>query len=229
MADAFFDAMHENKFIAGAWDLTNVKPDSVYPREWGLSKLDTVHAELGIRLLKGGWPFQPKSAPNRELEEFRPKNEVDSLAVAVLFKNKLTIEEAHLELALRYARQGLYPLVFQEYKSLYHITPHEVAFYERAAEALWRMKKFDEALPILFQASKVRETGTGNKMIGLILLLDGKVTQAIPYLEKALISLPNDPVLMQNLGSAYIKTGQVQEGMKLLAQVRQTHPQSPRD
>jgi predicted Zn-dependent protease len=66
-------------------------------------------------------------------------------------------------------------------------------------------------------------------MIGLILLLGGKVAEAIPYLEKARISLPNDPVLMQNLGSAYIKTGQVQEGMKLLAQVRQTHPQSPRD
>ncbi|MDZ7288754.1 MAG: GDSL-type esterase/lipase family protein [candidate division KSB1 bacterium] len=224
MADAFFEAMHENKFIADTWDLTNVKPDSVYPREWGLSKLDTVYAELGIRLLKGGWPFQPKSAPNRALQEFQPKNEVDSMAVAVLFKNELNLEKAHLELALRYARQGLYPLVFQEYKSLYHTIPYEVTFYERAAEALWRMKKFDEALPILFQARKVRETGTGNKMIGFILLRGGKAAEAIPYLERARIWLPNDPLLMQNLGTAYIRTGRVQEGMKLLTQLQQTHP-----
>jgi tetratricopeptide (TPR) repeat protein len=209
MADAFFDAMHDNRFIADTWDLTNVKPDSVYRREWGLSKLDTVYAELGIRILKGGWPFQSKFETNRALQEFHPKNEVDSMAVAVLIKNKLNLESAHLELALRYTRQGLYPLVFEEYKSLYYTVPSEVVFYERAAEALWRMKKYDEALPILFQARKVRETETGNKMIGLILLHDGKVTQAIPYLEKALISLPNDPLLMWNLGSAYIKTGRV--------------------
>jgi predicted Zn-dependent protease len=87
------------------------------------------------------------------------------------------------------------------------------------------MKKFDEALPILFQARKVRETGTGNMMIGYILLQDGKMAQAIPYLEKARISLPNDPLLMQTLCSADIKTGRVQEGMKILVQLRQTHPQ----
>jgi len=145
--------------------------------------------------------------------------------VAILVKNELNLESAHLELAVRYTRQGLYPLVFQEYKSLYYTIPSEVVFYERAAEALRRMKKFDEALSILFQARKIRETGTGNKMIGLILLLDGKVTQAIPYLEMALISLPNDPLLMQNLGSAYIKTGRIQEGRNLLVQLQQTHPQ----
>lgn len=229
MADAFFDAMYDNKFITDTWDLTNVKPDSVYHREWGLSKLDTVYAELGVRILKGGWPFQSKSAPNRTLQEFHPMNEVDSMAVAVLVKNELNLESAHLELAIRYTRQGLYPLVFQEYKSLYYTIPNEVVFYERAAEALRRMKKYDEALSVLFQARKVRETETGNKMIGLILLLGGKVTQAIPYLEKALISLPNDQLLIQNLGSAYIKTGRVQEGRKLLVQLRQTYPQNRRN
>jgi lysophospholipase L1-like esterase len=229
MANAFFDAMHDNKFITDTWDLTNVKPDSVYRREWGLSKLDTVYAELSIRILKGGWPFQSKSTLNRALQEFHPKNEVDSMAVAVLIKNKLNLESAHLELAKRYTQQGLYPLVFQEYKSLYYTIPSEVVFYERAAEVLRRMKKYDEALSVLFQARKVRETGTGNKMIGLILLVDGKVTQAIPYLEKALISLTNDSLLMQNLGSAYIKAGRVQEGRNLLVQLQQTHPQNRRN
>jgi lysophospholipase L1-like esterase len=229
MADAFFDAMRDNKFIADTWDLTNVKPDLAYRREWGLSKLDTVYAELGIRILKGGWPFQSKFETNRALEEFHPKDEVDSMAVDVLIRNKLNLESAHLELAVRYTQQGLYPLVFQEYKSLYYTVPSEVTFYERAAEALRRMKKYDEALSILFQARKVRETGTGNKMIGLILLLDGKVAEAIPYLEKALISLPNDPLVMQNLGSAYIKTGRVQEGRNLLVQLQQTHPQNRRN
>jgi tetratricopeptide (TPR) repeat protein len=226
MADAFFNAMHENRFIADTWDLTKVKPDSVYRREWGLSKLDTVYAELSIRILKGGWPFQRKSEINRALQEFHPKDEVDSIAAAVLFKNELNLESAHLELAKRYTQRGLYALVFQEYKSLYYTIPSEVVFYERAAEALWRMKKFDDALPILFQAREVRETGTGNKMIGLILLHDGKVAEAIPYLEKALVFLPNDPLLMQNLGSAYIKTGRVQEGTALLVQLRESHPQN---
>ena len=229
MADAFFNAMHDNKFIADTWDLTNEKPDSVYRREWGLSKLDTVYAELGIRILKGGWPFQPKSVPNRALQDFHPKNEVDSMAVDVLINNKLNLESAHLELAIRYTRQGLYPLVYKEYKSLYYTTPNEVVFYERAAEALRRMKKFDEALSVLYQARKVRETATGDKMIGLILLIDEKMTQAIPYLEKALISLPDDPLLLLNLGSAYIKIGRVQEGRNLLAQLRQIHPQNQRN
>jgi tetratricopeptide (TPR) repeat protein len=229
MAEAFFDAMRENKFIADTWDLTNVKPDSVYRREWGLSRLDTVYAELGIRILKGGWPFQSKFETNRALEEFHPKDEVDSMAVDVLIRNKLNLESAHLELAVRYTQQGLYLLVFQEYKSLYYTVPSEVTFYERAAEALRRMEKYDEALSILFQARKVRETETGNKMIGLILLHDGKVLQAIPYLEKALVSLPDDPLLMANLGSAYIKVGRVQEARNLLIQLQQSHPQNRRN
>ena len=226
MADAFFNTMHDNNFISDKWDLTDVKPDSVYRREWGLSKLDTVYAELGIRILKGGWPFQHKSEPNLALREFHPKNEVDSMAVAVLFKNKLNLESAHLELAKRYTQQGNYPLVFQEYKSLYYTIPSEVIFYERAAEALRRMNRYSEALSVLFQARKVRETGTGNRMIGLLLMHDGNVTQAIPYLEEALISLPNDPLLLQNLGSAYIKTGRIQEGMDLLTQLEKNHPQN---
>ena len=229
MAGAFFDVMHDNKFVADTWDLANVKPDSVYRREWGLSRLDSVYAELGIRILKGGWPFQPKSILNRALQEFHLKNEVDSMAMDVLINNKLNLESAHQELAKRYTRQGLYSLVFQEYKSLYYTIPNEVVFYERAAEALRRMKKYDEALSVLFQARKVRETATGNKMIGLLLLLDGKVTQAIPYLEKALISLPKDPLLMRNLGSAYIKIGRVQEGKNLLVKLQQTHPQNRRN
>jgi tetratricopeptide (TPR) repeat protein len=229
MAGAFFDVMHDNKFVADTWDLANVKPDSVYRREWGLSRLDSVYAELGIRILKGGWPFQPKSILNRALQEFHLKNEVDSMAMEVLINNKLNLESAHQELAKRYTRQGLYSLVFQEYKSLYYTIPNEVVFYERAAEALRRMKKYDEALSVLFQARKVRETATGNKMIGLLLLLDGKVTQAIPYLEKALISLPKDPLLMRNLGSAYIKIGRVQEGKNLLVKLQQTHPQNRRN
>jgi tetratricopeptide (TPR) repeat protein len=229
MADAFFDTMHDNKFISDTWDLTNIKPDSVYRKEWGLSKLDTVYAELRIRILKGGWPFQSKSTMNRALQEFNPKNEVDSMAEAVLIKNKLNLESAHLELAKRYTRQGLYQLVFQEYKSLYYTIPSEVVFYERAAEILRRMKKYDEALSILFQARKVRETATGNKMIGLMLLMGGKITQAIPYLEKALISLPNDPLLIQNLGSAYIKTGRIKEGRNLLVRLEQTHRQNQKN
>jgi tetratricopeptide (TPR) repeat protein len=229
MADGFFDAMHNNRFITYVWDLTNVKSDSIYRRDWGMSKLDSVYVELGISILKGGWPFQPKSTPNRVLQEFHPKDEVDSMAMAVLIRNELNLESAHLALAVRYTRQGLYPLVFQEYKSLYYTIPNEVVFYERAAEALRRMKKFDEALSILLQARKVRETETGNKMIGLLLLQDGKTAQAIPYLEKALISLPNDPLLMQNLGSAYIKIGRVQEGRDLLVQLEQTHLQNRRN
>jgi tetratricopeptide (TPR) repeat protein len=226
MADAFFNAMNDNNFISDKWDLTNVKPDSVYRREWGLSKLDTVYAELGIRILKGGWPFQHKSEPNLALREFHPKNEVDSMAMAVLISNKLNLESAHLELAKRYTQQGLYPLVFQEYKSLYYTVPSEVIFYERAAEALRRMNRYSEALSVLFQARKVRETDTGNRMIGLILMHDGNVAQAIPYLKKALISLPNDPLLLQNLGSAYIKTGRIQEGRDLLTQLKKNHPQN---
>ena len=229
MADAFFDAMHDNRFIDTEWDLTNVRPDSVYRRDWGLSKLDMVCAELGIRILKGGWPFQSKSTQNRALQEFHPKDEVDSMAVAVLLKKEFNLELAHLELAKRYTQQRLYSLVFQEYKSLYYTVPNEVVFYERAAEALRRMKKYDEALSILFQARKVRETGTGNKIIGLLLLQGGKVDQAIPYIEKALISLPNDPLLIQNLGSAYIKTGRVQEGRNLLVQLQQIYPKNHRN
>ncbi len=227
MADAFFETIKKHGFISDRWDTVNVPPASYYQQNWGMTPLDTLYANLRIRVLKGNWPFKPRWVKNTALLEYRPQTKAESLAVQIILDRRMTTERAHVELARYYERQGRFLEAFREYYALVYATPHNISPYIFAANMLIKAKQFDSALPLLYASMRVKETAFALKWIGQILLERGEIGQALPYLEKAYSATPQDPQLLYNLSGAYALQKRYEQAKMLLRQLESISPNFP--
>ncbi len=221
MADAFFNTMFENKFILASWDTGLIRSSADYFSNWGLTEIDTVHADLSIRFLKGGWPFQPKSAPNTILADFVAKSKADSVSLDILMDRSQNIAVGHLRMGEYYQNNKQYNQAFREYQAGFYTVPFETDFYQRAVNMLLLQQKYDEALPILYKSLQIKETSEAHKWLGQILLIKNRFEQAIPHLEKVAATEKNDPQLLYNLCRAYILTLQKEKAEKLFKYIQQ--------
>ncbi|MBN1782493.1 hypothetical protein JW948_15260 [bacterium] len=226
MADAFFNTLKVNGLIAAQWDSTGIHPWSWYRNRWGITALDTAEAELSIAYLKGGWPFQPESEPNHTLRDYHPATKAESLAVNILIDKDLNLEKGHMRLGEFYIRQKQYGPAFREYKALLTMVPHEMDFYERAAEAAIKMKDFDSALSICLKSLKLGERPFNTKWIGQIDLLHGNAAGAVAWLIKAAALAPEDTQVLFNLGRSYLVLGRMRESLDVYRRMHELEPGS---
>ena len=226
MAEGFFEALRGHGFIAPHWDSTLIKPAGYYRDTWGFTPLDSAYAALRIRILKGGWPFQPKAAPNRALVDYHPASKAESLAVRV-WEDKLDLERGHVQMAEYFEHRREHQKAYQEYNALICATPMNSSPYLRAANMLILLQRFPEALQLLRAGQKLEETPFGNKWIGQILLNEGKIKEGLPYLEKAVQLAPQDVEILFNLSGGYALDAQYQKARELLARLDQINPNFP--
>ena len=227
MADAFFEAMREENFISKEWDASKIKSDSFYLKTWVVTALDSIYGELRIRILMGGWPFKPRTAPNRALIDYQPSSRADSLAVKIWKDKNLTIEHGHVEMAEYYSQKKQYDLSYQEYNALICLTPFNISPYLGAANALIKAQKYEQVLPVLHKSLHVKETAFANKWIGQILLSNHKIQAALPYLERSLEMKESDPQLLYNLSGAYALNAQYEKAKVTIDKLYAIAPNFP--
>ncbi len=203
MADAFLQAMKENHFIAENWDESRIVPMEDYQQDWGLTEIDTVYADYSIAYLKGGWPFKPAIMPNRALENFHPQTRVDSVAIRVLTESNFSIVVGHVTLAEYYESKKQYDKAFREYKAAYYCIPFELEFYEGAVRNLLYLRRFAQALNILEISHRYGSTAFLDKWTGQLYVSQDKFAEALPYLERARVSLADDQQLLRHLLQCY--------------------------
>ncbi len=228
MAEAFFDTIRDAKVIDLPWDSTAVKPIEHYRQNWGMTDLDMACAELSIRYLKGGWPFQPQAGPNRSLQSFQPQGEVQTLALRVLTDDAYSIILAHDDLAQRHERKGRYLEAHHEYRALYHTVPWSTIFLNDAAKNLLRLKRTDEVPALLVRSLEIQETFFALRWMGHLLVNQSKFAEAIPYLERAREGHEDNEQVLLCLEQAYRYTGREDEaaaiGRKLKTPARTSRP-----
>ncbi|NQT24866.1 tetratricopeptide repeat protein [candidate division KSB1 bacterium] len=227
MADAFFNTMHENAFIAPEWEASRIVELATQKNSWAISPLDSVYAELSIRYLKGSWPFQPENRPNHAMDDFIQKNQVDSLAIYALMRNEISLEQANFRLAEYYESKGMDAWALKVYKALYYAIPHEVLFYHRAGNLLVKQQRFDEAYDVFKQSNRIKINFHAIKWMGQIHLMRNQLFEAIPLLEKAITLDKPDDQILYNLGRAYIQTLQLLKAQKIAEQIQTQSPGSP--
>lgn len=105
--------------------------------------------------------------------------------------------------------------------------PPDVFQYLEKAETLVKEKQFDQALLVLNQSLQIKETVSANKWIAQILMINGRVEEALFYLEKASKMMPDDPTLIYNLGGAYVMNAQYEKAQEILNQLDQIDPDFP--
>lgn len=228
LADAYFETMKQKHFIAPSWESRPLKPASYYRTHWGYTALDSLYGDLRIRILKGGWPFKPKSVPNRSLANYRPETKAESLAVKIWTDKKYTIERGHVKMAEYYKKRFKdYQKAFNEYNALIYLTPYNISPYLEGANALIKARDFDRALPILHKSLEVEESAYAYKWIGQIEFEKGKLSKALPFLEKAYKLNPSDAQLLYNLSGAYALKGQYKKANDFLTKLYKIDPKFP--
>jgi tetratricopeptide (TPR) repeat protein len=226
MATAFLNTIIINKIIDQGQEEI-VRPDFMnFNRTWGFTALDSLFADMTIHNLKNSWPFKPKGLPNFYLQNFKPKNIIEQIALRVLINPEFGLEMGHLELADYYEKNKNYIKAYKEYESLIYTIPFETDFYKKAATALLRIHNYNGAEQILQQSLRYRETYFAIKWLGQIALKNGDYHKAIEYLEKARQIQSNDTQLLYNLGRTYYYTGNKNLGDIILKQLLKLEPNS---
>lgn len=227
MAAAFFETMKQNNLITTDWTNERIKSSTFYRQNWGFTRLDTVYANLRIRYLKNGWPFKPKSLPNRAIADFKPTSMVDSIALKIMVNKNVNLERGHVELAKYYEKRKQFDSAYLEYRALIYETPFNVSPYLGAADMLIKQKKFDLAFPLLQKTLSIEETPYAFKWIGQIYLNDNEVQKSIPFLQKALKLVPDEPQVLYNISGAYALSGQYQKADSTLSRLEKISPKFP--
>jgi tetratricopeptide (TPR) repeat protein len=227
MAEAFFQTLCNNGLISQTSENIIDKSLMDSGREWGYTALDSLYGDLRIRILKGGWPFVSKSAPNRALQDFRPTSLAGSLAVRVYTDDQLTLERAHVQMAENFEKRKNYDLAFREYLALICLTPFNVSPYLRAADLQIKQGNLKVALPILEKSLHMDDSFFANKWIGQILLNNNKVKESLPYLEKAHKMKTMDAQVLYNLSGAYAMSAQYEKASQVLDKLYKINPNFP--
>jgi tetratricopeptide (TPR) repeat protein len=199
MSDAFFHTMEQDGLIEKNWHSSRLESDAFYHRSWPVTDLDRALGKLRIINLTDHYPYKPKGPGERTIADYSPRNKVEEIAFDV-FKRKLSYADGHRKLADYYQSQNHPQQAFREYLALINSTPYKVDAYLLTAEHLIKQQQFEQALPILKASLALKETGFAQKWIGQILLIMQRPREARPYLEKALVYLPNDTQTIYNLG-----------------------------
>jgi tetratricopeptide (TPR) repeat protein len=207
MAEAFFNTLKDAGLISRQWDAAKIKPMDWYQENWGMTALDLACAELRIKYLKGGWPFKPRSVPNRTLESFHPQTRVEELALRVLTDDNESIITGHYKLARRYLEQKNYLAAYEQYRALYHTVPWRTSFLNGAANCLLGLKRYDEVPPLLYRSLEIKETFFAQRWLGHLLVNQRKFDEAITVLEKARAEHPDNRQVLVCLEKAYQYTG----------------------
>lgn len=216
MADGFFRTLRAEGFIGREWDTGRTKNSVEYKRNWGMTALDTIYGNLSIRWLKGGWPFQPKEFHNTSLETYTPRNKIDSTALQVLIDMEMGLEVGHLNLAKHYRERKEYEQAYKEYRALIYTIPHEIMFYEGAAEMLLELNQEKKAISILEESLRIRKNAFAIKQLARLYLLNGNTNKALLYLAQADPAQIKDEEFLNILAHTYIAAGQFEKFHKTL-------------
>ncbi len=219
LAKAFYETMQDARMIDNVWPPPCIEQE----RNQGITELDSVYGTLVIRQLKGGWPFQPKSLPNRFIQNFRPANNVEEIAFRVLQGRNFSLESGHLALGEYYEKQGNFDKAFAEYNALITSIPTEMDFYRKAVTVLLSQKENEKASQLLHKSLVYKENNFANKWLGLIALMKENYREAISCLVKA---DQKDIQVIFNLGRAYYLADQWVNGEQCYLRLQNLAPQS---
>lgn len=228
IGELFFEKMKEQNLLPGKEtppaDIERAA-DSLLALDFPFTQLDTVIADLRLRILLGGYPFVPRGQPNQLVKSFVRKNRVDSLAAEVV--DRITLwEDAHYRMAEYHLMRGDIYAAEKEIRTLIQDRPQNKVNYEQAAKMFIEAGMFDDAMRYLVPVHKLGPTEYSYKWMGAIYLQQGIYKRALDYLSGALEFNQQDPQVWYNLAGAYYYNGKNQEAIDAVKRCIQLDPQN---
>lgn len=218
LADAFYNSIIESSII-GKSNPLNIKSVNWYRNNWGYTALDSLAADILVRKLKAGWPFQPDSIENNFIHSYQPASLLDSLAYQSVRYDDISIESAHKTLAKYYIIHDQPDKAVAEYSSILKSDPFGFMNYNEVGDILFDSKKYREALSKYEFAYFISSDSYSLSRIGEVNFLLGEFQKAIPFLEEVHKKVPEfkKRTILTCLYVAYQKTNQLEKADDLYA------------
>jgi tetratricopeptide (TPR) repeat protein len=227
MSDGFLTALRDHGLPEKTWDSTRVKPWSYYRNRWDFTELDSMIADLRIRHLKAGWPFQPEATVNNFRSSYIPHGIVDSLAFMTIKYVDVNPILAHKKLAAYYESIGDLRHASKEYGSLAYISPSEVSSYYYAADLAFKTEDFSNAIRYLNESPNSDTSFYVQFTLATIYASRNNRNGALSTLDKLQRLQLNDNLNLQVQKLKYtvlIDSGLTSEGEKTLARIKELDP-----
>ena len=203
------------------WGAAMTADDSTLWQRRGVTELDLEVAKIRIGMLTSRWPFVAEKFESAVV--YQPQNPLQELAYE-LWQKKITWEQAHVTAAERYTKQRDFARAAREYEALILETPHNVSPYLRSAWVHIMLNDLETAKARLLASLRIEETAEAHKSLGAILLKQKKAFGAVPHLEKALATLPDDAQLLYNLAGGYMMIGEVDKAERIIERLDKVRP-----
>lgn len=227
MADAFFNEMRQNQFIAKQWNSSIIKPSGYYRWNWGFTALDSLKADLNIKALKSGWPFQPDSVTNNFIYTYKPTSMVDSIAQMCVMYDNVSIGDKHRDLAKIYIVRGEKRKAFDEYHALIKYSPYNTYLYYEALKLLTDLNDYPTALNILLDLPNRDTIYFANMQIGKLYQQLNEHKRAIESFEKAKTQIAKNDNLEALLiaeFNSYKALNDSEKASQVMQQIQQLNP-----
>jgi tetratricopeptide (TPR) repeat protein len=215
----FTEKMEQYNLLPEEKNIAEGVQDSLTVADYDFSKLDSVIARYRIITLKSDWPYVKNPKPVSEvLKEINPLDYTDTLALLVV-DNKLQWEQAHRKLAVYYLENKNFPMFLKEMDVVIDQYPFIPEYYINVTRVLIDKLQFELALPYLYKYYELKPDAFSAKWTGIIHLSNGKVKEAVKYLEYSKRYNSTDPQVLYNLAGAYALNKQYD---KALAEINRT-------
>ena len=227
MADAFFNEMQREHLVSDRWNPALIKSSHYYRWNWGFTALDSLKADLNIKALKAGWPFQADSVVNRFIYTYKPVSMVDSIAHMCVLYDNVSIADKHRDLAKIYLGKGDKRSAFKEYYALIKLTPYNTYLYYEALKLLNDLNDYPHALDLLLSMPNRDTYFFANLQIGLLQQKLNEHQKAIQSFEKAKKLIAKDDNLEALLIAEYNSCEALPNQAKsaeVLKEIRQVNP-----
>ncbi len=195
-------------------------------KEYPLTRLDSLQANIRIQILKSGWPFVEDNENNLSNIEFYPEDYIDTLALDLTLE-EINWEKAHLKAALWYKKQNRITEFTREINALIRHTPFNHSLYNILIDVLIQKGKIEEAYPYLIKLHKIHPNAFSGKWLGAYYLVKKNYENALRYLEFSLELNKNDSQLLYNLAGAYTYNKMFEKALTTVEKCLKINPDYP--
>jgi tetratricopeptide (TPR) repeat protein len=227
MTEGFINAILENRLIDNNCDSLKVLPWTYYRRNWGFTELDSMIADIRIKHLKAGWPFQPDSTVNLFRSSYKPHGIVDSLAYMAVMYGNMNATMGHKKLATYYQSLGDLKRASKEYLSIAYISPLDVSSYYYASDLAFKAKEYESAIRYLHESPYPDTSSYVQYMLATIYYSQNKTNDALSCIERFQRFHSDNSTLPQILRLKYQiqkESGMIKEADQTLADVQNIDP-----
>jgi lysophospholipase L1-like esterase len=226
LAQFFFDALRDAKFLGRPADLTRLASWDEYTRRMRLTPLDQLIAYHTIKTVTTRWPFVPVAKNQDYRGTYKPVDIIDSIAFNES-RGGMPWAKAKMMAADIYAARGKTDSAVAEYDGLIRDEPGIEIAYRLAGRVLLLANQEARAKWYLEQAYTLQPSAATGFALGRIALKEKNLPSALALLQQTVQMSPNMAPALYELSLAYALSHDIDHARSVAIRLAQIAPSYP--